>query len=171
MTNADELQSVLTIVRNLYSYCPATGRFSRIHASKYFEVGTFAEVEHGNYYRLYLGRNPAPKWIYAHRAAWILSVGEVPTVVDHANGDGKDNRLCNLRGTSQSNNLANARIRTNNTSGFKGVSFRADRNKWRAQIKVNRKTIHLGNFDDPIDAHHAYAIAASKYYGEFARAA
>ena len=45
-------------------------------------------------------------------------------------------------------------IRTKKTSKFKGVSLR--KNKWIAQISINKKRIYLGSFNTEIEAHEAY---------------
>ena len=57
----------------------------------------------------------------------------------------------------------------NNKSGIKGVSWRKDRSKWRATIKINGKQTHLGYFNDPLIAARAYNRAAKRYHGKFAR--
>lgn len=89
-------------------------------------------------------------------------------IVDHVNGDGLDNRRSNLRLATHGQNMANSKMRSNNTSGFKGVSLDRQSGKWRAQIQHNKKRILLGCFDDPELAHKAYCEAAIKYHGEFA---
>lgn len=43
------------------------------------------------------------------------------------------------------------------------------RDRWIAQIKCNYKSIHLGRFNNKVDAAKAYNEAAIKYFGEFAR--
>ena len=58
---------------------------------------------------------------------------------------------------------------SNNKSGFKGVCQVGD--KWQAGIKHQGKSIHLGWHDTPEEAHAAYVAAASRIFGEFARAA
>jgi hypothetical protein len=60
---------------------------------------------------------------------------------------------------------------TNNASGFKGAHFHKAAGKWLASITVKGKQIHLGYFDTPEAAHKAYAAAAPKYHGRFARVA
>jgi len=88
--------------------------------------------------------------------------------VDHVNRDGLDNRRENLRPATNSQNQMNARMHSNNTSGFKGVQ-RCGRLTWKAHIKLDSRRLHLGTFDTPQEAAHAYDEAAAHYFGEFAR--
>ncbi len=90
-------------------------------------------------------------------------------VVDHINGNTLDNRKSNLRACSTKENVRNSKTPKNNTSGYKGVTWKPSKNKYRAFIKVDRKQIHLGYFDDPQKAHEAYKVAAVEHHGEFAR--
>lgn len=93
--------------------------------------------------------------------------------VDHKNSDKLDNRRENLRICTRSQNNAN-RIKSDGCySRFKGVTF-LKREKhhlapWSAQIKVNRKKYHLGNYPVEELAAEAYNIAALEHFGEFAR--
>ena len=89
--------------------------------------------------------------------------------IDHKNRNGLDNRRCNLRYATRSQNLANSKLPVNNTSGFKGVRFEKDRGLWLARIKVNQVTKNLGRYKNKIDAAKAYNAAAIKYFGEFSR--
>ena len=57
-------------------------------------------------------------------------------------------------------------LNSNNTSGFRGVSYRKDRGKYRAYIKFQKKDIFLGNFDRMEDAIEARLIAEKEYFGE-----
>lgn len=106
----------------------------------------------------------------AHRLAWLYVTGAWPTgMVDHVNCNPLDNRFANLRIATNSQNLANQRLNSRNTSGFKGVT--SYRGRWRATLVKNRKSNHLGYFDTPLEAHEAYCAAAKVHFGEFARAA
>lgn len=88
--------------------------------------------------------------------------------VDHINLNGLDNRRCNLRLATNTENQRNKSKQVNNTSGYKGVYWRKDSNKWVAQIKVDNEVRHLGRFDTPEEAHAAYCEAAKQLHGEFA---
>lgn len=60
----------------------------------------------------------------AHRLAWFYQYGEWPDGdVDHINRNRSDNRIANLRQSNRSENLCNSSIRSDNTSGVKGVHF------------------------------------------------
>lgn len=90
-------------------------------------------------------------------------------IVDHKNRNPLDNRRENLRLATISQNSMNAGIRSDNDSGYKGVCWRKDKQKWEAYIKFNGKRQFLGYFGTPQSAHKAYCIAAKEMFGEFAR--
>ncbi len=106
----------------------------------------------------------------AHRLAWLYVTRKWPkNQIDHANCNPMDNRYCNLREATSTQNHYNSRLFKNNTSGFKGVSWHKGNGNWRASIFVNGRNIHLGSFDDADEAAEAYAAAATHYAKEFAR--
>ena len=87
--------------------------------------------------------------------------------VDHMNHDTMDNRKENLRITTNQENCFNHKPHSNNTSGYSGVGFRKELNKWRARIYVDGRCICLGNYDNINDAIKARLEAEKKYYGEY----
>ena len=87
---------------------------------------------------------------------------------DHIDRDGLNNRRSNLRPDPNGHNQANRGRQKNNTSGYKGVSWKNGKGKWVAQIQVDGKRRHLGYFEDPIEAAKAYDRAALQHQGEFA---
>ncbi len=89
--------------------------------------------------------------------------------VDHINGDRLDCRKSNLRACSRSENLANMGMRSDNTSGYKGVYWSKQIKRWIARIGVRGKYIHIGTFDNPLDAAIAYNKVALEERGAFAR--
>lgn len=87
---------------------------------------------------------------------------------DHHNRNKLDNRRDNLIPCTQKENQRNCSINTRNTSGFIGVCWDKNRNKWVAQITVDCKNINLGRFIDKDDAIRTRLQAEAKYFGEFA---
>lgn len=91
--------------------------------------------------------------------------------VDHWDGDGLNNVDEKLRVCTTSQNGANRKVNSNNTSGFKGVSASGNtyKNPYKAEIKVFGRKIYLGSFETAEDAAHAYDEAAKKFFGPFAK--
>ena len=119
------------------------------------------------YYRIRIENKP----YFAHRLAWLYIHGKFPdNHIDHINGDTSDNRLSNLReATNQQNQYNVTKLRCDNSTGYKGVSFNKRDNKFQAQIRINGKLIFLGYFDSAKKAGAAYERAAKNFHGEFYR--
>ncbi len=91
--------------------------------------------------------------------------------VDHINGNGLDNRRCNLRICTRKENVRNQRKQFGCRSKHKGVTFNDKWSKsrpWSSRIFVDGKYICIGTFSTEDDAGIAYNQAAKKHYGEFA---
>lgn len=107
-----------------------------------------------------------------HRLAWFYHYGKWPSMdIDHINGNPLDNRIANLREATESENGANSKLYTNNTSGIKGVTWIARERKWRAAIQCRGRTICIGTFSDKERAAAAYREKAKILFGDFARPA
>ena len=87
---------------------------------------------------------------------------------DHANRDTLDNRRKNLRAVTRSQNRCNRGKFKNNSSGYKGVHWHKRVKKWVARIQIDKRSKHLGCYDNVEEASKAYDKAALKYHGEFA---
>ena len=105
--------------------------------------------------------------VYMHHFIIKIPNGHV---TDHANGNKLDNRRSNLRTASKRQNAYNSKMRTGTLSPYRGVTRDVKRNgKWQANIRINGKRIHLGYFENDIDAARAYDRAAYEHHGEFAK--
>lgn len=88
-------------------------------------------------------------------------------ILDYKDRDTLNNRKDNLRICDRSKNGINCGLKKNNTSGFTGVCYNPRNDNWFAQIKVNRKNIHLGSFKIKNEAINARIDAEIKYFGEY----
>lgn len=88
-------------------------------------------------------------------------------VVDHINHNTSDNRKINLRVIRHYQNITYAKTYSNNTSGRKGVYYDKSRNKWMVLITYNKKTYHIGRFDNFDDAVKARENAERSIHKEF----
>ena len=89
--------------------------------------------------------------------------------IDHMDMNKLNNRRSNLRICDRSENQRNHRLQANNTSGYKGVYFDKQANKWKAQIQHHGRNNHLGLFLTPEEAGHAYDTKARELFGEYGR--
>ena len=93
------------------------------------------------------------KMYYLHRVIFLYAFGYLPEhQVDHISRDRLDNRPCNLREVTHTCNMRNKGVGSKNTSGVKGVSWRQSSKRWQVQIRNNSKPMHLGFYEDFIDA-------------------
>jgi len=154
-------------VMRLFVYEPDTGRLRRTEGRKPYPW-------HGcGSKRQYLATSAGSKngrKEYAHRLVWLYHHGFMPKMVDHIDGDTKNNRIENLRECNNAQNQYNGRRKSNNHSGYKGVAFcKGYRKPWRARIVVDKNPIDLGYFNTPELAAAAYAEGAKTYAKEFAK--
>ena len=147
-----ELPSV-EVLREYFNYDPETGELTRAkQTGPRFNKGCKATVLNKAGY-LQVGLHN--KIYLAHRLIWKLHTGEEPSIIDHINNDPTDNRICNLRNVTLSDNQHNRPLQHNNTSGARGIHWSEKLQKWVAKINVNRQQIYLGaylTFDEAVNA-------------------
>lgn len=126
----------------------------------------FVERNRGKYYVVRGPFNGRER--YLHRLIIGAQQGQI---VDHINGNTLDNRRCNLRIVTASQNGFNKSPRKirNRASRFKGVGLCKQTGRWRAMISDGDRYIHLGRFDSEAHAAFAYDTASLQFHGEFGR--
>lgn len=89
-----------------------------------------------------------------HRLIWFFENGTWPEMIDHIDGNVANNKIENLRASRQRLNQQNRFI--HREGKLVGANFHKGTQKWRAQIRINKKNFHLGVFDTPEEAHRCY---------------
>lgn len=131
------------------SYDEGTGHFMWLISTRNTKVGQRAGNDTPSGYRVVTFNK---KRYYEHRLAWYFTHKEWPTEVDHINRNKADNRLCNLRAVTKSQNQWNRGLQKNNTSGVSGVSWCSFTSRWAVTIKVGGSKHRLGRYDTLFDA-------------------
>jgi len=146
------------------------GKYALVDDADYEWLNQWRWHAHFNKYTFYARRRTSKiegqKLLLMHRLILNAQKGQE---IDHRNTKGYDNQRCNLRFCTHTQNVRNKRLSSKGSSRFKGVDWRKDRGKWRANIKAARKPIFLGHFSREIDAAKAYDRKAKELFGDFAR--
>ena len=131
--------------------------------------------DQGSYYvgrRRLISETNRPTTIKLHRVIWEQKTNkEIPheLEIDHIDGNPLNNTISNLRLSTHQENCSNVKKQLHVSSIYKGVTWYKRGNNWTAQIRVNDKKIHLGYFENELDAAKKYDEAATLHFGKFAR--
>ncbi len=117
----------------------------------------------GNSINGYLRVSISGERYLVHRVIYKMITGLEPEIIDHIDGNPRNNRIDNLRSVSVTENAQNAALPVTNQTGCRGVQWSARRKKWRASITANRKFIHLGVFENIDEAMKARKNAEALY--------
>lgn len=144
------------------------GRFTRVDPELFEQISSFKWRLDGQGYarRTSREKNGKRKEIRLHRH---LMDAEKDKFVDHINGDKLDNRLCNLRTVTKSQNTFNKSKHADSYSKYKGVTWRERDKQWVAKIGFEHTIKYLGMFESEEKAAIAYNNAAIVLFGEYAR--
>lgn len=157
----------------LFNYDPDTGKLTwRVQTratKKGKEAGTILRHKVETY-TSYIGISVLGDKYKAHRIIWLMQTGEWPSGhIDHIDGNGLNNTWSNLREATSSQNGMNQKVRSDSTSGIKGVSYDKARDLWYAYINIDGKRKHLGRYETMQEAANVRAAAEGEYHGEYAR--
>lgn len=159
---ADKLPPIDKL-RKMFAYNPKTGvlinRYTRSYKAKAGEPAGYISKKDGHRYVSISGYTH----VLVSRIAWALYYEEWPKgVVDHRDRNPANDRIKNLRDTTQTVNMRNCKKRTTNTSGHVGVSWHKHSNKWKVSIDNE----YVGVFASLPDAIAARRAAELKKWGE-----
>ena len=117
-------------------------------------------IDNRGYYRVTLHHMPKQ----VHQLVAMAFLNHKPNghklVVDHINNNGIDNRAENLQIVTQRYN--SSKDKKGGSSRYVGVHIDKSKNKWRAQIVINSKVVHIGYYTNDYDAHIAYQNRLNK---------
>lgn len=88
-------------------------------------------------------------------------------VVDHIDGNARNNRKCNLRICTQTENVRNKSYMSRNTSSFIGVSFDKKRGVYAVEITKCGVKCHLRRMKTLEEAVYERYVAEAAVFGEF----
>jgi hypothetical protein len=154
------------LVKALFSYSSETGIFTRkLTTGQKAQKGSIAgSLQPSGYILLEINGNT----YRAHRVAWLYMYGEFPDrAIDHIDRDRANNSIANLRLATAQENIRNSGLRTDNSTGYRGVSLDKRSGRYRAYIYLDGKQKSLGYHSTAEDAAAAYNEAAKKLFGEF----
>ena len=97
----------------------------------------------------------------------IILPTEEGFVPEHKDGNGLNNRKSNLRPATNSQNMMNTKLRKDNSSGHKGISWDTHKKKWHSYLDVGGKRIFSKYFIDKNKAVNARKEAEEKYHKEY----
>ncbi len=102
-----------------------------------------------------------------HRLVAAVFLGASDLHIDHIDMVKTNNCLTNLRYCTHRENHTYRSLASETSSKYTGVSWYKRDKKWRAQIYINKRFVHLGFFDDERIASQAYqnALAIHKAGG------
>ena len=126
------------------------------------EAGTFRKTDS---YRQIMINSQVHR---THRLVYLYHYGYMPELIDHINQNPNDNRVDNLRPATRAENAYNSKLRPDNTSGVKGVTWDKAKKRWVARVYADRTCVNLGRFIELADAITAVKAARRQHHGEFA---
>lgn len=137
-------------LRQLFDYDPLIGVFMRRESQRKDRIGKPAGTPNSKGHIQI--RVDGPLYM-AHRLAWLYVYGEFPTLqLDHFDGDKSNNRIGNLRPSTNKQNGENRTMSRKNTSGHRGVSFDKQHGKFKAYICHEMTLRHIGLYETAEEA-------------------
>lgn len=142
-------------ISDFVSYNPATGSitWSETINSRIIKGNDACRIMRHHSGKEYLRVSAYQFNMLAHRVAWEVYYGSTPKgQIDHIDGNGKNNKIENLRCVTNQENHMNVKLQSNNRSGISGVCWDKSRGLWSVRIKYKRKNIYIKRTGDFFEA-------------------
>lgn len=156
-------------VRRIFDYDPDKGLLLWRERGFGRRVGSAAcswPGRHGYLYITLTVKTPRRHYLVAH-LVWAWMHGRWPTgQIDHINRDKADNRLCNLRETTQSRNMVNKSPLKSSRSQRNGVKLDMRNGRYYPYLWVGNRNIYMGGYATADEAYEVRMAAEIAYYGE-----
>jgi hypothetical protein len=139
----------------------------KINISSYFAGELAGSHEAKGYWRVgFQGKS-----YKAHRIVWVMHGNEPVPMLDHIDGNRRNNRIENLRAADYRSNVLNSKLQKRNPHGIKGLRWRAQRNSWIGIVRLNSKTYYTKGFayKDKDKCIEALKALRESLHGDFAR--
>jgi len=153
---------IVSLFKEWFSYADGKLVWQKAHKTKPDMVGKIAGSFNGRYYQVHLKH----KAYQVSRVIFALHHGYLPKVVDHIDGNPKNNNIDNLRAATSQQNNWNRLLSKRNKTGIKNVY--ATKTGYKVGLEINSKEMHFGYFDDLELAELVAIEARNKYHGNFA---
>ena len=118
-------------------------------------------ISRNGYKCIVLSSNDKRKYYTIHRIIAYtflgLDIDNPKEIIDHINGNKKDNTFMNLRVTTLQGNQFNRK----NTKGY---TWSEKKKRYRSVIGLNKKNINLGSYKTEACARYAYLVAKNHYH-------
>jgi len=153
---------IVVLFKEWFDYANGKLVWKKAHKTRPDLVGKAVGSFNGRYFQVQLFRKP----YQVHRIIFALHHGYLPKVVDHIDGNTKNNDISNLRASTSQQNNWNRKLTKRNKTGIKNVYVA--KQGYKVGIEINNKSMHFGYFDDLELAELVAVEARNKYHGNFA---
>jgi uncharacterized protein YegP (UPF0339 family) len=151
-------------LKELLHYDPETGDFRWRTAARHGQITPWS-LAGSPHSQGYVVLKVAGKSFRAHRLAWMYMTGSEPANdIDHIDGVKSNNQWRNLREATTKQNAENTPLRSDNSTGYRGVTFDAKKGLYRARIRHNGELIGLGRFKTAEQAAEAARAARAQLF-------
>lgn len=153
-------------LKQLFDYDETGNLIWKINAANNVKIGDIA----GSFNTLGYRRVTIDgKDFKAHRLIYLWHRGTLPSMLDHVDGNVRNNKIENLRPATYAENSRNSKRKITSRSGIKNVFWHKQANKWVVNVSIKGKNKYIGLYEDLECAKIAAQEARLRLHGEFAR--